>query len=41
MTESTFKERPPFFVVGSDRSGTTMLMMMLVVHPDLGVSRGS
>ena len=41
MTESTFKERPPFFVVGSDRSGTTMLMMMLDAHPNLGVSRES
>jgi hypothetical protein len=41
VTESTFKERPPFFVVGSDRSGTTMLMMMLDAHPELGVSRES
>jgi len=41
VAESTFKERPPFFVVGSDRSGTTMLMMMLDAHPDLGVSRES
>lgn len=41
MTDSTFKERPPFFVVGSDRSGTTMLMMMLDAHPGLGVSRES
>lgn len=41
MTESTFKERPPFFVVGSDRSGTTMLMMMLDAHANLGVSRES
>jgi len=41
MAESTFNERPPFFVVGSDRSGTTMLMMMLDAHPNLGVSRES
>jgi hypothetical protein len=31
----------PFFVVGSDRSGTTMLMMMLDAHPQLGVARES
>ena len=36
-----FDKRPPFFVVGSDRSGTTMLMMMLDAHPGLGVSRES
>ena len=41
MAESVFTERPPFFVVGSDRSGTTMLMMMLDAHPSLGVSRES
>jgi hypothetical protein len=41
VNKSTFKERPPFFVVGSDRSGTTMLMMMLDAHPELGVSRES
>ncbi|HED36483.1 MAG TPA: sulfotransferase [Gammaproteobacteria bacterium] len=41
MTDSTFVDHPPFFVVGSDRSGTTMLMMMLDAHPNLGVSRES
>ena len=38
---SDHPDRPPFFVVGSDRSGTTMLMMMLDAHPELGVSRES
>jgi len=29
----------PFFIVGSDRSGTTMLRLMLNEHPDLHVPR--
>ncbi|UCE90143.1 MAG: sulfotransferase [Pseudomonadota bacterium] len=41
MTETAFERQPPFFVVGSDRSGTTMLMMMLDAHPGLGMSRES
>ena len=27
----------PFFVVGSQRSGTTMLRLMLDSHPDLAI----
>ena len=27
----------PFFVVGTDRSGTTLLRMMLDSHPDLAI----
>jgi len=32
---------PPFFVVGSDRSGTTLLRLMLNAHPALHVPRES
>jgi hypothetical protein len=41
VNSSTFNGQAPFFVVGSDRSGTTMLMMMLDAHQNLGVSRES
>jgi len=41
IATSTKTMSTPFFVVGSDRSGTTMLMMMLDAHPHLGVARES
>lgn len=33
--------RPPFFIVGAARSGTTLLQQMLDHHPDLAVPRES
>ena len=35
MSEARIEGKEPFFVVGSDRSGTTMLRMMLDAHPGL------
>jgi Sulfotransferase family len=37
LTNAEFSGMPPFFIVGAQRSGTTMLRLMLNQHPELFV----
>jgi hypothetical protein len=37
MIEQTDYRNPPFFIVGAQRSGTTMLRLMLNSHPNLAI----
>ena len=37
MTERTRQARMPFFIMGSQRSGTTLLAMLLDAHPAIDV----
>ncbi|HLL89211.1 MAG TPA: sulfotransferase, partial [Tepidisphaeraceae bacterium] len=37
MAQTTGKREKPFFIIGSERSGTTLLMVMLGTHPRLAV----